>query len=320
MTEPKVLISILNWNVPESTVRTVESVLLSAYSNYKILLLDNNSTDNSVSVLMASFPNIELIKTKRNLGYAGAHKIAAKIAVKENYDLLWILNNDVEVLIDSLGELVNAYVRHGESLFGSVSLEPDRVTVGAGGGLEMIDENTENEKLGDNIFRGKKIDEVEMKERQVSGVPGSSFLVPVSIIKKYGFIKTSFFLYAEELEYCYRLRVEFNVKSIIVPTSKIIHSGSESFNLSEKLKWIKVYYMVRNNNLVLKKYFKNYDNSPMKIRRLPYYCNFFFKHFFITRKSEKDFKYWFDYYAELGNFHSFLKLKGKYLAPENFLD
>jgi GT2 family glycosyltransferase len=142
----------------------------------------------------------------------------------------------------------------------------------------------------------------------------------VSIIKKYGFIKTDFFLYAEELEYCYRLRAEFNVKSIIVPASKIIHSGSASFKLSEKLKWLKIYYMTRNNNLVLKKYFKSYDKSPMQIGRLPYYCKFFLKHYFVVSKREKDFNYWLDYYEELGNFHAFLKLKGKYLAPENFLD
>lgn len=320
MQEPKVLISILNWNAPESTSRTVQSVLLSEYKNYKILLLDNHSRDNSVNILRDLFPAIQLIKTKTNIGYAGAHKIAAKLAVKENFDLLWILNNDVEVFPDSLKELINAYFRNGDCLLGSVTLNSDGLTINSGGGLEMIDENTADEISGDNIFGGKNIDEIEMKERPVSGVQGSSFMIPITVIKQYGFMKTNFFLYAEEIEYSYRLRLKYKVQTIIVPSSKAIHHESGSFKLSSKLKWIMIYYMTRNCNLVLKVHFKNYDKSPMKIKRLPYYCKFFFKHFFIIPRNKRNFDYWTNYYAELANFHSCLNIKGKYLVPENFLD
>jgi GT2 family glycosyltransferase len=320
ISNPKVLISILNWNAPESTFNTVQSVLLSEYDNYKILLLDNDSTDNSVSFLGNSFPDIQLIKMRTNLGYAGAHKVSAQVALKEKYDLLWILNNDVEVFPSSLKELVNAFVRNGNCLLGGVSLNSDGLTINSGGGLEMIDEITPDEISGDNIFGGKKINEIEMKERLVSGVQGSSFMIPTTIIKEYGFMKTHFFLYAEELEYSYRLRLKYNVQTIIVPSSKVIHHVSGSFKLNIKLSWIKIYYMTRNNNLVLKVHFKNYDKTPMKIKRLPYYCKFFFKHFFITPRNKRDFNYWTNYYTELGNFHSCLNIKGKFLAPENFLD
>jgi GT2 family glycosyltransferase len=316
--EPKVLISILNWNSPIYTSKTVKSVLLSEYNNYKILLLDNHSSDNSVSILRNLFPDIQLIQMKTNLGYAGAHKVSAGISKEEKYELLWILNNDVEVFPSSLKELVNAYERNRESLLGSVALESDGITIDFGGGLEMLDKFTTDEKSGYNIFAGKKNDEVEMKERFISGVQGCSFLIPVNIIKKYGFINTSYFLYGEETEYCYRLRKNYKIQSIIVPASRVIHHEGQSFK-SEKLKWVRAYYSTRNNNMVLKNYLKEYKIVAMSARRLPHYFKYFFKHYFLTPNRKKNFNYWLNYYTELGNFHSFVKLKGKYLKPENFL-
>ena len=318
MKEPSVLISILNWNAPENTIQTVRSVLLSAYDNYKIVLLDNHSTDNSESLLREAFPQIQLLKMRSNLGYAGAHKEASGIAVKENYELLWILNNDVEVYPDSLKELVNAYKRNGASLLGSVSLDPDGTTISFAGGLEVDEYNKTHGKSGYNIFAGKKIDEVELQERPVSGVEGSSFLIPVSVIKKNGFMDTRFFLYGEETDYCYRLREKFNVPTIVVPSSKVIHHGGGSFRKNEKLKWVRIYYTTRNGNLVHKKYQKENKIIEMSAKRIPYYFRYFFKHYFIIPASKKDTDYWFTYYQELGNLHSMLRIKGKYLNPEKF--
>jgi GT2 family glycosyltransferase len=317
---PKVLISILNWNAPESTCKTVASVLLSEYTNYSIVLLDNNSSDNSVSILKEAFPELQLIKTRTNLGYAGAHKIAAKMAMKNGFDLLWILNNDVEVYSDSLQQLVCAYHRNGESLLGSVTLNTDELTINFGGGLEMLNEHECDETRGYNIFAGKRIDEIKMNERPVSGIQGSSFLLPLSVIKKFGFMSTRFFLYGEETEYCYHLRKKYNIQTILVPASRVVHHGGVSFKKNEKLQFIRAYYATRNGNLVHKKYQKENEIVEMNFRKLPYYIKYFVRHFFITDEKDKDFNYWIHYYTELGNFHSLLRIKGKYLAPEKLLD
>lgn len=315
MKAPKVLISILNWNAPANTVKTVQSLLLSDYKDYSILLLDNNSTDNSEMILKDSFPDCRFIKTKSNLGYAGAHKVAAKLAIKENYDLLWILNNDVEVFSTSLYALVDGYKRNGDGLFGSVSIKSDGETIDFAGGLEIGNNNLIDGNSGYNILGGKRIDEVEILEREVSGLQGSSLLIPVNIIIKYGFMNTRFFLYGEETDYCYCLRSKFNIPSFIIPTSKVLHHGGGSFAQNKKLQWIRIYYSTRNRNLVHYKYQKDIEISEMGIKKLPHYCRYFFRHFFLTSKKKKDFDYWNNYYEALGNLHSFLRIKGKYLDP-----
>lgn len=318
MENSKVLISILNWNSPHSTQETVKSVLQSRYKNYSIMLIDNNSSDDSVKILNSSFPDIQMIKTQNNLGYAGAHKITAKLAVKNGYDLLWILNNDVEVNTTSLSELIDAYHRHGDALFGSITLETDRATISFAGGLEVGENNLTDGNSVYNVFAGKNINEVQIKERRVSSIEGSSFLIPVNILKKYGFMSTRYFMYGEETAYCYRLRTKYNIPTILVPRSQIIHRSGESFKKSEKLSWVRTYYITRNGNLVHKKYQNDIDLSEMSFKYAPHYIKFFIQHIFISKK-QKDFIYWTNYYRKLGIFHSMLGMKGMYLKPEDFL-
>lgn len=318
MTNPKVLISILNWNAPENTIKTVQSVLLSNYKDYSILLLDNHSTDNSTTILKDSFPVCRFIKMKSNLGYAGAHKVAAKIAIKENYDLLWILNNDVQVFPFTLSELVLAHKRNENALLGSLSLEPDGETIHFGGGAELIDNFTVNEKIKYNQFNGKNYATTLVKERPVADIEGASFIIPISIIKQYGFLDTRYFLYGEETDYCYTLRRKFNIQSIIVPAASIIHAASASFNIHPDLKYIKAYYFTRNTYLLHYKYLK--QNIIEGNGGIMHHLKFFLKHYFLVPSKNRDSNYRLKYYKKLGSFHALLRIKLKYLEPNNFLN
>lgn len=317
MQSPKVLVSVLNWNASENTIDTIQSVLKSNYDNYTIIIEDNNSIDDSVNEIKKVFPSIRMILLSKNVGYAGAHKKAAEIAINEKYDLLWILNNDVQVFPDALTELVNAYIRNEESIYGSVSLKEDKETIGFSGGAEMIDNFNNDETVSYNQFAGKKMNETEMHERPVSDLGGASILIPVLLIKKYGFIDTKYFLYGEEVDYSYSLRRKYGVQSIIVPKSIIIHSGSASFTISSRLEFIKMYYRSRNIYYIYKKHFKNYPFT--NVLGLSQLTKFFIKHHLLRTPGERNKEYWLNYYKNLGHFHAKIRLMGKYLEPNNFI-
>ena len=317
MSEVKVLVSVLNWNAPENTIETIHSVLKSSYVNYTIIIEDNNSIDNSVNKIKEVFPSIRMILLSNNLGFAGAHKKAAEIAINEKYDLLWILNNDVHVFPFTLNEFILAHKRNENALLGSVSVERDGKTIHFGGGAELIDNFNNDENIKYNHFAGKNYYETKIKERPVSDIEGASLIIPVSIIKKFGFMNTRFFLYGEETEYCYRLRRKFNIQSIIVPKALVIHKASQSFAISPNLQCIKEYYFTRNINLVYKKIISGYRISGNG--GFPHLFKFFFKHYFLHKLSERDANYKYQYYKKLGYFHSLIRFKGKYLEPNNFL-
>lgn len=309
---PKVLISLLNWNAANNTIAAIHSVLSSSYSNYTLLIIDNNSIDDSVNLIQNTFPGLKLLKLSNNLGYAGAHKKAADMAIQNKYDLLWILNNDIIVYPETLSALVEAYKRNGEAILSSVSLNEDEKTIHFGGGAELDERYKHIEKY--NHFAGEIFSNSGMTERAVSDVEGASWILPVSLIRKAGFLDTRYFLFGEETDYCYNVRKKYGIPSIMVPSSVIIHKASQSF-VSPKMQYIKAYYFTRNIHLLYKKHFKEYKIKGQG--GLLHLIKYFFKHYTLNN-NKADEKYWLGYYTKLGYLHALLRVKGKYIEPNNY--
>lgn len=312
----KILISILNWNNAKYTINCITSLKQLEYQDFCILVVDNNSFDDSIIRIKEKFPDIVIVKNNKNLGYAGGHKIAAEIAIKKGFHFLWIINNDILVKADTLCNLIKAYKQIGDGLFGSFVLDNDWVRVIYSGGCEITKQSNTNNGLGYNPYCGKLISEIPLNIRKVSDIHGASILIPVKIIKKYGFMDTRFFLYGEETDYCYKLRYKYNIHSFCVPNSHIIHAKNSSFS-NHKLKLIRQYYFTRNVEMVLRKYIPDYKSSR---KSFLYLIQYFFLYYFFVPYFKKTFPEKLEYYENLGYLHSYFKYKGRYLNPEKFLN
>ena len=154
-----------------------------------------------------------------------------------------------------------------------------------------------------------------MKERSVSDLEGASMMIPASVIRRFGFIDTRYFLYCEETDYCYRLRKEHGILSVVVPTSVVIHRRSESFQLSPRLKYVKAYYFTKNYHLFAKRHLEKYKIEGFG--NFYHSIRFFLGHF-LKPGNVYDEKYWLNYYTRLGYFHALLRIRGKSLKPERF--
>jgi len=235
------LISVLNYNNFESTKKCVSSILNCSLKNIEIYIIDNNSPDNSYRKLKGYFKDIKVVKSKTNNGYAAGHKIAVNYAIKNEFDFIWLLNNDLTVRKESLQKLLSAYESNGTGVFGSITLKsenPDVVNFGGG--------NTDNTKeaFDYNAYEGCLLEEYYKKTqlRKVQSVEGSSILIPLEIIKEHGFMREDFFMYGEETDYCYRLK-KVGISSFVVPESVVVHKGAESLKNSKHLE---SYYRRRN--------------------------------------------------------------------------
>jgi len=82
---PKILLSIVTWNHANSIQATIDSVYKQTYSDFKLVVFDNNSSDNTVGVLRSyeSQPNFELIENTQNIGFCGGHNHV--IILKDDY-------------------------------------------------------------------------------------------------------------------------------------------------------------------------------------------------------------------------------------------
>jgi GT2 family glycosyltransferase len=118
----KVLISILNWNAANDTIRCIQSLSqFELNDNIELTIIDNASNQEEFEFLKKSLNNrnLSIFRNEINLGFAGGHNSVIKYALDNNFDYVWLLNNDTVVSKNTLSELVK-YMQ-SESKCGSCS-------------------------------------------------------------------------------------------------------------------------------------------------------------------------------------------------------
>src|SRR5436309_11926559 len=105
---PRVLVSILIYNSYDNTVVTIECFLKQDYGNMHLMLVDNGSSDGSADRIQARFPDLDVVRTDKNLGYTGGNNFALEYGVQHGYDEVVIANEDIEVDEDAISNLVSA--------------------------------------------------------------------------------------------------------------------------------------------------------------------------------------------------------------------
>jgi GT2 family glycosyltransferase len=245
MPHPKILISLVNWYRYQDTIACIRSLKKLDYPNFTVSIVDNDSPNDSFEKLNKMFPELHIVKALKNDGYAAGHKINVEYAKAIGVQAVWILNSDLEVRPEALSELVNAWNTNGRNIYGSITLSsenPDIVDFGGG-----INPKENTRELVYNQYRGVLYSELPAEEiREVQTVEGSSIFIPMYILTEFGFMKRDFFMYAEETDYCYRLRMK-GIKSFVVKKSIVVHKHGASFQSETKdLSWIAAYYRRRN--------------------------------------------------------------------------
>ena len=122
---PRVLISVLAYNSPETTIETLRSLRRQTYSQYQLLLVDNASDAGSLERVAREFPDLEIRRLPENCGYTGGCNFALELARAERYDCLLIATHDVEVEPRALEYLLETATSHPEAgVVGAVELNP----------------------------------------------------------------------------------------------------------------------------------------------------------------------------------------------------
>ncbi|HEY3361715.1 MAG TPA: glycosyltransferase family 2 protein [Methanosarcina sp.] len=247
MSSPKVNIVILNWNGKENTINCLESLKLTTYSNYKVIIVDNGSTDGSVKYFKNHYPEIELIENKENLGFAEGNNVAIKrILGRGEIKYICLLNNDTLVKPDWLEYLVSALESDGNigscqpkilSLINPEIIDAVGISINKYG-LAGQDGNNEKD-LGQYN-----------KKLEIFGVCAGAALYRAKMLNQIGLFDKDFFAYYEDVDLAIRARL-FGWKSVCVPQAVIyhIHSatlGNESPFKKYLLERNSYYYVIKN--------------------------------------------------------------------------
>ncbi|NIR72815.1 glycosyltransferase [candidate division KSB1 bacterium] len=230
---------IVNYNVKEFLEQALISIkkALKAIPS-EIIVVDNASSDGSVSLLRQKFPDVRIIENTKNLGFAKASNQGLRMAKGE---FLVLLNPDTIVQADTFSRMIEFFNTHPDTgMLGCKILNPD-------GSLQLACRRSFptpwvafTRLIGLSYFfpKSKLFGKYNLTYLdpdvvcEVEAISGSFMMIRRNILNVVGYLDESFFLYGEDLDWCYRIR-ENGWKVRYFPGTQIIHFKGESSKRTE---------------------------------------------------------------------------------------
>lgn len=209
---------VLNWNGWQDTVECLIALKESTYPNQNVIVVDNGSTNDSVARIRTAHPDILLIESEKNLGFAGGNNIGIRHALAHGADFIWLLNNDTKPASNALSALVAAALTNNK--IGAVASvcyhadSPSSVQAWAGARVNLWI------GYGRNSTKPRSDDWFD-------SLNGTSMLISRAALEDAGLLDEGFFLYWEDTEFCLRLRKKGWCLAA-APDSNVLHKVNAS--------------------------------------------------------------------------------------------
>jgi GT2 family glycosyltransferase len=216
----RLLAVVLSWNGREDTLACLDSL-----RGTETICVDNGSTDGSADAVAERFPDVELIRTGVNLGFAAGNNVGIRRALDRGADWVALLNNDAVVAWDFAHALTAAAERHPDAgvLAAKVYVaDPADVLWYAGGSFNPL--------LGYSgrvRGAGRRDDGTFDEELDVEWATGAAMAVSRPALERAGLLDEELFAYMEDVDWCLRIR-EAGFRVIFVPTARAWHRVSAS--------------------------------------------------------------------------------------------
>ncbi len=229
----KLSVIIVNWNTRDLTLQSLRTLYEHAPAcEFEVLLIDNDSSDDSVEHIKKEFPQVMLVENDDNLGFGKANNQGMRMAKGE---YIFLLNSDVIVLEGGVQKLVDYLDTHPDAtMVGPRLLNEDRTFQLA---CRRSLPNPLNSFLYlfgiSKIIKSKKIasykkeyDDPTVTE-PVEGISGAAMMFRRVVFEKTGGFDETFFMYGEDLDLCKQVQ-DNGWKTVYVADAQIVHLGGGS--------------------------------------------------------------------------------------------
>jgi GT2 family glycosyltransferase len=229
-------IIIVNWNSKEYLRRSIASVLSETSGlEFEIIVVDSASFDGCAEMLRSDFPKVKFIQSQENLGFSKANNLAFEATTGE---VLLFLNPDTETVDGAV-----------TSLYTSLKTLPRAGAIGckllnSDGSLQtscvQAFPTIMNQILGAEVLRRlaprsrlwgiRALIENSPTPQEVDMVSGACLMMRRSVFQKIGLFSTDYFMYAEDVDLCYKARRRGFVNYYYGEATVIHHGGGSSQN------------------------------------------------------------------------------------------
>ncbi|MBN1139595.1 MAG: glycosyltransferase family 2 protein [Anaerolineae bacterium] len=241
---PLVYVMLLNWNDAPNTLACLHSIYELDYPNFRVLVVDNGSTDGSDQAIQQAYgeepTRIEFIANGQNLGFAGGANVGLEHARRQKADYVFFVNNDTILDKSLLRELVRAAEgRPQAGLLTPKIYYYDDPTLVWSAGARWVLFPPRVKMIGLRKRDGPRYDLL----RQVEYATGCALLIRREVLDTVGGFDPIYWpIYHEDYDYCARV-TKAGWEIWYVPTARMWHkdarsqrgSGTKAFNLGKNI-------------------------------------------------------------------------------------
>jgi len=195
-----------------------------------VVVFDNASTDGTREIVQAEFPQVELITSERNIGFACANNRVLRRAISRGDDYVFLLNEDARVDPGTLETLVRIAEKHDVSVLSPLQYDYEGAEFETDFGTLVL-----QERLGKSFLQAEFV--------PTSRIIGAAVLLRLSTVRKIGLFDPAYFIYAEEEDLC-RRALSHGYKVGITPRTRICHGHKATGNFL-MLERIRRFNMIR---------------------------------------------------------------------------
>lgn len=242
---------VVTYNRKELLIQCLSALENQTQTLSKIIIVDNASTDGTLQELYHSGllenPCIQLLALEQNTGGAGGFSAGMKYAFEQGADYVWMMDDDAMPHLKALEELMKYATP--QNIFASLAIQEQQIS------WEMT------VKTGD-IWQTTHNPADILEKMEVYSLPFLGFMIHREIVEKIGLPETTFFIAADDTEYCLRAK-QAGYKLYLSGRSLIEHPKAQHQEykiLGKKINYVslppwKRYYDTRNRIFIAKRYF-----------------------------------------------------------------
>jgi N-acetylglucosaminyl-diphospho-decaprenol L-rhamnosyltransferase len=230
---PTLSVIIVSWNVRDLLEQALDAVLTAGTHtpDLEIIVVDSASSDGTPEAIRIRYPQVRLIASDENLGFAKGNN---RGIVEAHGDFLLLLNADTVVRGDALAILINYLQEHPNvGMVGPRILNADETTQSSRRRYPTLPvlflESTWLQSLAprQQLDHFYVADIADSEEQIVDWITGAAMLVRREVLNDIGGLDEGFFMYSEELDWCHRIG-NAGWKIAYTPAAEIVHYGGKS--------------------------------------------------------------------------------------------
>lgn len=245
------MISIItvNYNQMSVTLDLLTSLSPFDSSELEVIVVDNGSMQDDTHLITEFYPQVKVIRSESNLGFAGGNNLGIKEAKGE---FLFLVNNDTVVPSATLDQLKQVLIDRPDAAIVCPLIyyydQPDMIQYAGFTAINPLTGRNSSIHFKQKIRKSNQVLETEYAH-------GAAMMIRKSVVSELGMMSENFFLYYEELDWVHRIK-QSGLKVLVDRKSHILHKESISTGKDSPLK---TYFQTRNRILFMRRNFPTWQ-------------------------------------------------------------